>query len=161
MITLIAAVSLNNVIGKDLDIPWRISEDLKRFKNLTTGHNVVMGRKTYESLGKPLPNRTNVVVTSRKENSYGEDVITANSLENAISKCNVDCEIFIIGGGQLYAEAIKFANKIYLTRVLEEFDGNIFFPEINSSEWNLINYQGVFHNPSDGLRYVYLDLQRV
>lgn len=131
MISIIAAVSENGVIGKDGELPWHIPEDLKHFKNLTSGNVVIMGRKTYESIGKPLPNRLNIVIT-RDTSKHINGCITVNSIEEAIRKASSDKEIFIIGGGEIYKKSLKFANKIYLTKIHQHIEGDTFFPTLSN-----------------------------
>jgi dihydrofolate reductase len=122
---LIAALTRRRVIGKDGKLPWHLSDDLKRFKQLTTGHTVLMGRKTYESIGKPLPNRRNVVLSSRP--IPGAE--TYDSLERALDAVATDTQVFVIGGGTLYAETIEMADALRLTIVETDVDGDTFFPE--------------------------------
>lgn len=129
MITLIAACSKNGVIGKDNTLPWRLPEDLKRFKSLTMGKNVLMGRKTYESIGKPLPNRTNIVLT--RDTSFKTDsVLVYNNLEQVLP---IFRDIIVIGGGEIYKQCINKADVIELTLIDKEFEGDAFFPSIDSS----------------------------
>jgi len=135
-ISIIVAVDENNIIGKDNKLLWHIPDDLKRFKILTADNYVIMGRKTYESIGKPLPNRENIVV-SRKDISIN-GVIVANSVDQAIDMCKNDKRIFIIGGAEIYSQTVGIANYIYLTRIHKCFYGNKFFPEINSSEYRKV-----------------------
>lgn len=131
MISVIAAIGKNRELGKDNKLLWHIPEDLKRFKHLTTGHVVIMGRKTFESLGKPLPNRINIVVT-RNVTFKVEGGITKPSLEQAIDwakRLTRQDEIFVIGGGQIYQQALPLAHKLYLTVVNASFDADTFFPD--------------------------------
>ena len=135
MISIIAAVSNNGVIGVDNKLPWDLPEDLKRFKELTTGNVVIMGRKTYESIGKPLPNRINIVITRNKD-FFAPDVIVTNSLESALLKAGGDKDIFIIGGGEIYKQSMGFADKLYITEVDMEVEGDTKFPTI-SDQWSV------------------------
>lgn len=135
MISIIVAVAANNVIGCHNKLIWHISEDLKRFKRITSGHPVVMGRKTFESLGRPLPNRQNVVITRDKSLAI-EGVTVVNSLNDAVELFHVDEEIFIIGGGEIYKQSIDIADKMYITNVDQLPEGDTFFPEIDLSMWN-------------------------
>jgi dihydrofolate reductase len=130
MVSLIVAVSENGVIGVDNKLPWYIPDDLKRFKRLTSGNVVIMGRKTYESIGKPLPNRLNIVI-SRNGDLIIDGCLVVNSVEKAIQKAGSDKEIFIIGGGEIYRKSIIFADKIYLTKVHTVIEGDTTFPEID------------------------------
>lgn len=136
MISIIVAVAHNGVIGDKNALLWHISEDLKYFKALTTGHPVVMGRKTWESIGRPLPNRTNVVLT-REERTF-EGARTAHSLEEAVAMFAPDEEVFVIGGAQIYAEALPVADRLYLTRVEHDYEGDAHFPAWNEEEWQLV-----------------------
>ena len=133
MISIIVAVARNGVIGGGNTLLWHISEDLKRFKALTTGHHVVMGRKTFESLGRPLPNRTNVVVTRQHIEIPGCTV--AGSLEEALALFPAQEEVFVTGGGQIYAQALPLADRIYLTTVMRDYEGDTRFPDWNRSGW--------------------------
>ena len=140
MINIIVATSENNVIGKGNDIPWYIPEDLEHFKKLTTGNTVIMGRKTYESLPKeyrPLPNRINIVIT-RDKSYQAKGCLVVNSLEDALRKADNDKEIFIIGGGQIYREGLKFAERIYLTKIHNNIEGDTYFPKLNKF-WKLVD----------------------
>ena len=138
LITLIAAASENNVIGKDNKLIWHLSDDLKHFKDLTKGHVVIMGRKTFESMPKALPNRTNIVIT-RKTDYIATDAIVVHSLNQALEKTVDDNQPFIIGGGEIYNIAIKIADRIELTRVHTEIDGDAYFPEINDNIWKEVS----------------------
>ena len=134
-VSLIVAMAKNRVIGLNNTLPWHLPADLKHFKELTMGHHIVMGRKTYESIGKPLPGRTSVVVTRNPVYSVPGAVVV-NSLEAAISSCGDDEEIFVIGGAELYRQAITLADRIYLTEIDANIDGDAYFPEFTHSEWD-------------------------
>ncbi len=156
-ISLIVAVSNNHVIGKDNTLPWHLPEDLKRFRALTTGHHIIMGRKTYESLGRLLPDRTTVIVTRNK--SYRVDgAIVVNSLPEAIEVCASDAEAFIIGGAELYHQGFKYAQKLYLTQVETVVEGDAFFPPIDESIWQEIARET--HLSTSGLKFNYLNYKR-
>tara|TARA_Y100000310_G_C20139639_1_gene559662 strand:- start:76 stop:552 length:477 start_codon:yes stop_codon:yes gene_type:complete len=131
---LIAALSDNNVIGKDGKIPWHISEDLKRFKKLTLYNPIIMGRKTYESIGKPLEDRINVVLTSNYD-YHPKGVLTRPSLDHALYDLRNYDQIFVIGGQKVYETALPLADKLELTRVHQEVKGDTYFPEINYNKW--------------------------
>lgn len=133
---MIVAAAENNAIGKDNKLPWHLPDDLKHFKNTTKGHHIIMGRKTFESNGRPLPKRTNVIIT-RDKNFTAEGCIIAHSLEEALEIAENDQESFIIGGGTIYKKAMPFADRIYLTRVHTEIEGDTFFPEIDQKEWEV------------------------
>ena len=140
MINIIVATSENNVIGRGNDIPWYIPKDLEHFKKLTTGNTVIMGRKTYESLPKeyrPLPNRFNIVIT-RDKSYQAKGCLVVNSLEEALRKSDNNREIFIIGGGQIYREGLKFAERIYLTKIHKNIEGDTYFPKLNKF-WKLVD----------------------
>ena len=133
-ITIIAAVGENNALGKDNKLIWHLSNDLKHFKNLTKGHHVIMGRKTFESMPKALPNRTNVVI-SRQKDYVAENAQVVDSLESALALAQEDDRPFIIGGGEIYSQALAFADCIELTRVHDDFEADTFFPEIDTAVW--------------------------
>lgn len=137
MITLIAAAAENNALGKNNDLLWHLPEDFKRFKQITSGHYIIMGRKTFESFPKPLPNRTHIIIT-RQEDYLADGCFVVHSLEEALEIAPQNEEIFIIGGAQIYKQALPFADKIDLTRVHIELDADAFFPEFNTSKWNLV-----------------------
>lgn len=157
MISLIVAHSRNNVIGSGDDIPWRLSDDFKRFKDKTSGHAIIMGRKTFESkpLGRPLPNRRNIVVT-RNKNYQAEGIEVASSLDDALELAKNDDEIFIIGGGEIYKQAMKKADKIYATVVQTEIEGDTYFPRVNLQNWQLENLEHKKDTKS-GLEYYFAD----
>jgi dihydrofolate reductase len=133
-ITMIAAAAENNALGKDNQLIWHLSDDLKHFKNLTKGHHIIMGRKTFESMPKALPNRTNVIV-SRQKDYHVENAHVVHSLEAALAFAQEDDRPFIIGGGEIYRQGMAFADCIELTRVHEEFEADTFFPEIDTAVW--------------------------
>ncbi|MBL6591639.1 MAG: dihydrofolate reductase [Flavobacteriaceae bacterium] len=134
LITIIAAADENNVIGKENKLIWHLSDDLKHFKNLTKDHHVIMGRKTFESMPKALPNRTNIVIT-RNSNYVADNVTVVSSLNEALEKSINDKQPFIIGGGEIYKLAMEIADRIELTRVHHEFDGDTYFPQIDPEKW--------------------------
>ena len=134
---MIAAVAENNALGKDNELVWHLPNDFKRFKELTSGHYIIMGRKTFESFPKPLPNRTHVVIT-RQQNYQPDGCIVVNSIENAIKACPENETIYIIGGGEIYNQALAFSDTIEITKVHGEFEADAFFPEIKAEEWELV-----------------------
>lgn len=136
MITIIAAIAKNNALGKNNDLIWHLPKDLKRFKKLTTGYYILMGRNTFESIGKPLPNRTSVIIT-RNENYFKDGCLIAHSLEEALQMSPKNEEVFIIGGAQIYKEALQknIATALEITLVHHEFDADVFFPEIDKNIW--------------------------
>ncbi len=137
MISIIVAVAANNVIGGENKLLWHIREDLQRFKTLTSGHAVVMGRKTWESLGRPLPNRTNIVIT-RNPDYKPDGVLVAQSLEAAIELAKGDDEIFVIGGGEIYRQAMSIADRLYITHVECSYEGDTTFPDILAEQWRVV-----------------------
>jgi dihydrofolate reductase len=152
IISLIAAVSKNNVIGNDNKLLWHLPADLKHFKEITSDHTVIMGRKTYESIGKALPKRRNIVVT-RQEDFVAEGCEVFHHLQAAIDTCLNEDEVFIIGGGEIYNQAIYAADKIYLTRIYTIIEGDTRFPEFSFSEWKLIQY--IRHHADEKNKYEY------
>lgn len=151
-ISLIVAVAENNVIGKNNQLAWHLPADLKLFKNLTTGHHIIMGRKTYESIGKPLPDRISVIIT-RQENYKAEGCIVVKSLQDAIQISKNDEEVFIIGGAEIFREAIPIADKIYLTRIHQSFEGDTFFQELDQNVWE--ETKRIDFNPDEKNKYPY------
>jgi dihydrofolate reductase len=137
MLSIIAAVSENNALGKENKLLWHLPADLKRLKSLTMGHHLIMGRKTFESLGKPLPGRTHVII-SRQKNYQPDGVTVVDSLEKAIEFAKHDDQAFVFGGGEIYRLALPFVKKIYLTRVKALFEGDTYFPELISDEWKMV-----------------------
>lgn len=150
MITIIAAVADNNALGKNNDLLWHLPKDFKRFKEITSGHYIVMGRKTFESFPKPLPNRTHVII-SRQKNYAPEGCIVVDSLEKAIAICPQNENIFIIGGGQIYKQSIQLATRLDITKVHENFEAEVFFPEIDLNIWKLESEE--FHEKDDKHKY--------
>ncbi|SHH85783.1 dihydrofolate reductase [Wenyingzhuangia marina] len=137
MITLIAAIGDNNELGKNNDLIWHLPADLKRFKKITTGHHIIMGRKTYESIGKPLPNRTTIIIT-RNKNYKVEGCITTDSLEHAIEIAKKDENAFVIGGAKIYKKAIDLVDELDICEVHRTFDADVFFPKIDTNIWEEI-----------------------
>ncbi|MEN3324712.1 dihydrofolate reductase [Mariniflexile soesokkakense] len=146
-LTIIVAAAENDAIGKHNKLIWHISDDLKRFKMLTSGHHIIMGRKTFESFPKPLPNRTHVVITRNSNYKVPEGVVLVHNLEDAIKACANDPQPYVIGGGEIYKQAILVANKIELTRVHESFPADTFFPKVDASIWKETN--SVFYKKDD------------
>ncbi len=138
IVSAIVAVAKNNVMGKDNDIPWYLPADLKYFKATTLNRHIIMGRKTFQSIGRPLPKRTNIVIT-RQPFFIASGCLTSHSVEHALSLAhdNGEEEAFIIGGGQIYEMSMPYWDRLYLTEVDLEIDGDVFFPKINFDEWNL------------------------
>jgi dihydrofolate reductase len=149
-LSVIVATAKNNVIGYNNTLPWYLPEDLKRFKALTMGHHIIMGRKTYESLWRLLPGRTTVIVTRNKAYKV-EGALIAESLEAAIRLCDGDAEPFLIGGAELYQEGLKLATKLYITQIHAEFVGDAFFENIDTGKWELSEKKD--HVSASGLEY--------
>jgi len=154
MISLIVAAAENNAIGKDNQLLWHLPNDLKFFKNTTWGGVVIMGRKTFESVNKPLPGRVNIVITKQK-NWQAENVLIADSIESAIQLATDEGfkEIFIIGGGEIYKESMSLSNRIYLTRVHTNVKGDTFFPEMNEQEWKMISSNKFYSDEKHAFDY--------
>ena len=157
-ISLIAALSENRAIGKGNQLIWKIPEDLRRFKEITSGHPVIMGRKTYESIGRLLPNRTNIIITRDKEYKV-EGAIVVYSLEEAFRQAQGkqnEGEIFIIGGGQIFEQGIKIADKLYLTVIEGQFEGDTFFPDYSEFKKVIFEQSGKYQE----LKYKFLELEK-
>jgi dihydrofolate reductase len=133
-VALIAAVAKNGVIGIDNRLPWRIPDDMKRFRALTIGHSVIMGRRTWESIGKPLPRRQNIVVTRGRDRS-APGIVFAHSLDEALERVRLPSPAFVIGGEALYREALPRADLLYLTEIQREYQGDARFPQLDRSAW--------------------------
>lgn len=136
IISIVVAISENNAIGKDNKLLWHLPNDLKHFKEITTGHTVIIGRKTFDSVGKPLPNRRNIVISRKNIPIIGCEVV--NSIKQAFELCKDESEVFIVGGAEIYKQSIAFAHIIYLTIVHQIFEADTFFPEINKKQWTEI-----------------------
>lgn len=146
MIITIAAVAQNNALGKDNDLLWHLPDDFKRFKTLTSGHYIIMGRKTFESFPKPLPNRTHIIITRQEKYTVPDNCFVAKNLTQAIETCPKNEDIYIIGGGEIYAQSMYIADKLEITKVHQSFEADTFFPEIDNTKWKLV--EEVFH-PED------------
>ena len=152
-ISIIVAIAANNAIGKDNDLLWHISEDLKRFKRLTKDHFVVMGKRTYFSLPtRPLPHRTNMVITDVPGEKI-DNCIMAYSIEDAVEKMDPQKENFIIGGGSVYRQFMPLADKLYITRVHKTFEADTFYPEISPDEWKLVDKQDINDDLQNSFSY--------
>lgn len=154
MITLIAAAAENNALGKDNKMIWHLPDDFKRFKKLTSHHHIIMGRKTLESFPSPLPNRTHIAITRQdKYQPKFEGVLVAKDLDTALAFAKDDPNIFVIGGGEIYALAMEVATHIELTRVHGEFDADAYFPEIDPDKWELIS--STYHETDERHDYAF------
>jgi dihydrofolate reductase len=162
-ISILVAMAKNRVIGRNNALPWQLPPDLRRFKELTMGHHIVMGRKTYESIGRPLPGRTNVIIT-RQAGYQVPGAIVVASIDQALKVCSagkeVDQEIFVIGGAQIYRQSLGLCQRIYITEIQQEFDGDTLFPELNQQEWREISREKHRLNDDDGLEYHFVALDR-
>lgn len=161
MINIVVAKASNNVIGAKNNLIWHLPNDLKHFKNLTTGHPIIMGRKTFESLGRPLPNRTNIVVT-RDLNWNADGIVKVNSLANALEEARkINDEIDIIGGGNIYKQAMEFTDVLYVTEVHYEFDGDTYFPEIDLDEWEEVKREDFKKDEKHPYAYSFVTYNRI
>jgi len=159
-ISIIVAIAENNAIGKNNELLWHISEDLKRFKRLTIGHKVIMGKNTFLSLpNRPLPDRTNIVISDDPNDRF-EGCEMAYSISEAMEMCHPEEEWFVIGGGMIYRQFLEYASKLYLTQVFKTFDADTFFPDINYDEWEVIERET--HPPDDknDFAYAFITYQR-
>jgi dihydrofolate reductase len=160
-ISIIAVIGENNELGKDNKLHWYISDDLKRFKKITSGHTVVMGRKTFESINnKPLPNRRNIVLT-KNSNFKHDQIEVVNSLDEVFKKLNPVEEIFVVGGASVYGLFLPFTKKLYLTVVHKSFDADVFFPEFSQNDWMEVERIDIKSDPQSGLDYSYITLARI
>ncbi|HVS00640.1 MAG TPA: dihydrofolate reductase [Thermoanaerobaculia bacterium] len=151
-LSLIVAMAANRVIGRDNRLPWHLSADLKRFKRLTMGHTLIMGRKTFESIGRPLPGRSTVVVTRRTDYAP-PGVQVAHSVREALALTQGDEEVFIAGGAELFRETLPVADRLYLTLIEKEFEGDTFFPDFDPSAWRVVEEER--HEPDAEVPYAY------
>ncbi len=160
MMSIIVALAEDYAIGKDNQLLWHISEDLKRFKRMTSGHKIIMGRNTLLSLPKyPLPNRTSIVITDNQDEVFdGCEMVF--SIDEAVQKCGKDEECFIIGGASIYAQFMPLADKLYITRVDKPFDADTYFPEIKSTEWKLVEKSESSAMPDGSFNYVFETYER-
>jgi dihydrofolate reductase len=158
IISIVVAIAENHAIGKDNKLLWHLPNDLKHFKTITSGHTVIMGRKTYDSVGKPLPNRRNIVVTRKHIDIPGCEVV--NSLEAAVDLCKSEEEVFIVGGAEIYRLAMAITNKIYLTIVHQKFEGDTYFPDIEKNIWVETEREDFEPDERNKLSYSFITLER-
>ena len=158
IISIIVAIAENHAIGKDNKLLWYLPNDLKHFKTITSNHTVIMGRKTYDSVGKPLPNRRNVVITRQHIDISGCEVV--NSLDEALSLCKTEEEVFIVGGAEIYRQAMSVTNKIHLTIVHQNFDGDTYFPDIEENTWIETEREDYQPDEKNKLPYSFITLER-
>ncbi|MGP8214354.1 MAG: dihydrofolate reductase [Bacteroidia bacterium] len=159
IVSLVAAAAENNVIGKNNALPWRMPADMKFFKNLTMGHTVIMGRKTYESMGKPLPGRKNIIITRNKKFT-AKDCIVLSSFSEISEHCKAESEIFVIGGAEIYQQFIHNADKIYLTRIHHNFTGDSYFPDIQADEWEQTGFSYFPKDEKNPYPYSFIEFSR-
>ncbi|MHA6247298.1 dihydrofolate reductase [Pontibacter sp. CAU 1760] len=160
MIAIVVAAAENNVIGKDNNLIWHLPADLRHFKQMTMGHPIVMGRKTYESIGKPLPGRTTVIITSQ-EDYKAEGCIITYSVQEALDEAKkLDEAVYIIGGAEIYKQALPLTDTVYLTRIHQAFEGDVSFPALDTADWVTVSAE--HHQPDEKNPYSYsfLELQR-
>ncbi len=155
MITLIAAIGENNELGKNNDLIWHLPADLKRFKKITTGHSIIMGRNTYESIGKPLPNRTSIIIT-RNKNYTAKGCIVVHSLTEALAQVPKNQTAFIIGGAQIYKEAINLVDCLDICKVHSSFDADVYFPEIDTAIWQETCRESFLANETHNYNYSFV-----
>ncbi|MEZ0231290.1 MAG: dihydrofolate reductase [Methylophilaceae bacterium] len=157
-LSLIVAIAHNRVIGANNTLPWHLPEDLKRFRALTMGHHIIMGRKTYDSLNRLLPGRTTVIVTRNPEYKVAGALI-ADSLQSAIDQSINDDEVFLIGGAELFKDGLGLADKLYLTEIDATFDGDVFLPAFDLADWQEVSRES--HTSENGLKFSYVNYQRI
>ncbi|WP_295794972.1 dihydrofolate reductase [Mucilaginibacter sp.] len=158
-ISIVVAISENRAIGKDNKLLWYLPNDLKHFKAITSGHTVIMGRKTYESVGKPLPNRRNIIITRQDIKIEGCEVV--NSIKAALELCRTEREVFIVGGAEIYKQSLHLTDRIYLTVVHKQFEGDSFFPEIKKTDWLQVSREDHQPDEKNSLPYSFITYERV
>ncbi|OGT02006.1 MAG: diacylglycerol kinase [Gallionellales bacterium RIFCSPLOWO2_02_58_13] len=158
-ISIIVAMAQNRTIGIDNTLPWRIPEDLKHFKKLTMGHHMIMGHKTFESIGRPLPGRTTVVV-SRDRNLKIDGCIVAHSLAEALAACASDPEVFVVGGADIYAQSLGLADALYITEIRQDVAGDAWFPEFDRAEWQETSREKHSQETPQPLEYHFVTYRR-
>jgi dihydrofolate reductase len=159
-ISIIVAIAENNAIGKDNKLLWHISSDMKRFKRITSGHKVIMGRNTYLSLPvRPLAGRTNIVISDKPGEQF-KGCIMVNSIPQVLELCPADEECFVIGGAMIYRQFLRFAEKLYITRICKSFEADTFFPEINPEEWKEISREDFGPDDENDFSHAYITYER-
>lgn len=159
-ISLIVAMATNRAIGLNNDMPWHLSADLKKFKKITMGHPILMGRKTFESIGRPLPGRSNIII-SRNSDYQQTDCLVFDSVDKAIVACNHYDEIFVIGGAMFYETMLPKADNLYLTQINKPFEADTFFPAINNKEWKEVGREDINDDKSVDFSYSFVKLERL
>lgn len=161
MLTIIVAIANDNVIGKDNKLIWHLPEDLKRFKSLTTGHKIIMGRKTFESLGRVLPNRKHIILCNDMEMDIdNENVEIVDDISKLDKYINSEEECFVIGGATIYKLLMPYANKMYITKINQSFEGDVYFPEIKETEWKSVESKKGLKNEENPFDYEYITYVR-
>ncbi len=158
-ISLIVAMASNRAIGLNNQIPWHLSADLKKFKKITMGAPILMGRKTYESIGRPLPGRSNIII-SRNPEYRQADCLVFNDIEQALESCRDREEVFVIGGSDFYRSMLAVADTLYLTQIHREFPGDTFFPELDASQWIEVEREDIQDDPDVAFSYSFLKLEK-
>ncbi len=156
--SIIVAIAKNHAIGKDNKLLWHLPNDLKHFKDVTSGHTVIMGRKTFDSVGKPLPRRRNIVVTRQDISIEGCEVV--KSIDAALALCALEEEVFIVGGAEIYRQALHLTDRIYLTIIDDEFDGDTFFPQLSPGEWHEKKREDFEPDEKNKYSYAFITLER-
>jgi dihydrofolate reductase len=159
-LSILVAMASNRTIGINNTLPWRIPADLQHFKKLTMGHHMIMGRKTFESIGKPLPGRTTVVV-SRDRNLKIDGCIVAHSLQEAIAHCSSDSLVFVVGGADMYAQALGLADTLYITEIQQDVAGDAWFPEFDRSKWLEVSREAHHQDTPQSLDYHFVEYRRI
>lgn len=161
MLSIIVAIAKNNVIGKDNELIWHLPEDLKRFKKITTGKTIIMGRKTFESLGRVLPNRKHIILTKSTNYQVNHEAVEiVNDISNLQEYIDSEEEHFVIGGGAIYNLLMPYTNKLYITKINEEFKGDTYFPKIDETIWNMVEIEQGMQNEENPYEYSYVTYER-
>ena len=158
-LSLIVAMASNRTIGLNNQMPWHLSADLKKFKKITMGQPIIMGRKTFESVGRPLPGRQNIII-SRNPDYQQESCLVFNDLDSALQSCASNDEVFVIGGATLYAATLARADRLYITEIQQAFAGDTWFPEINPSEWQVVTREDINNDSSVDFNYSFIVYER-
>jgi dihydrofolate reductase len=149
----------HGVIGKDNTLPWRLPADLRYFRQLTTGHHIILGRRNYEDIGKPLPGRINIVVTHQKAYT-APGCIVVNSIEQALAAASTDDEIFIIGGADIYRQTLSVADRLYITEIDADIEGDTYFPQFARNQWREVHREGHAQDAQNPYPYSFVRLER-
>ena len=159
-LSLIVAMATNRTIGINKKMPWHLSADLKQFKKITLGHSIIMGRKTFESIGRPLPGRQNIII-SREINYQQEACLVFNDLDTALQYCSDQDEVFVIGGATLYEVTLEHADRLYITQIHKSFKGDTWFPEIDAANWREVKREDIYDDASVDFRYSFICYDRI